>query len=40
MTQLSACNVTQKLMSNEMRKNYFKLKIQKKKTHAKGVLLI
>ena len=29
MTQLSAHNVTQKLMTNGMRRNYFKLKIQK-----------
>ena len=31
MTQLSAGNVTQKLMNNEMKRSYSKYKIQKKK---------
>ena len=35
MTQLSAHNVTQKSMSNEMSRSYSKFKIQKNKTHAK-----
>ena len=41
-TQLSACNVTQNLMINGMRRNYSKIQNSKKKnkTHAKGALLI
>ena len=38
MTQLSAHNMTQKLMNNEMRRSYSKL-TQKNKTHAKNVFL-